>query len=92
MSFSDAPTLSHRLVRLEQLTLEHADELAEAVGDLWEIWYTAIPSPEGMSAEIKRRLDLHLASIGQSQIFVNVATAFFNYSHVTLLGHQTLQF
>ena len=58
MSFSDAPTLSHRLVRLEQLTLEHAGELAEAVGDLWEIWYTAIPSPEGMTAEIKRRLDL----------------------------------
>lgn len=58
MSFSDAPTLNHRLVRLEQLTLGHADELAEAVGDLWEIWYTAIPSPEAMTTEIERRLNL----------------------------------
>jgi RimJ/RimL family protein N-acetyltransferase len=58
VSFSDAPTLSHRLVRLEQLALGHADQLAEAVGDLSEIWYTAIPSPAGMTAEINRRLEL----------------------------------
>ena len=58
MSFSDAPSLSHSLVRLEQLALRHSAELAEAVGDLWEIWYTAIPSPEGMTTEIERRLNL----------------------------------
>lgn len=58
MAFSDTPTLNHRLVRLEQLTLEHEAELAEAVGNLWAIWYTAIPSPESMNAEISRRLDL----------------------------------
>ena len=27
-------------------------------GELWKLWYTAIPSPEGMSAEIDRRLGL----------------------------------
>jgi RimJ/RimL family protein N-acetyltransferase len=27
-------------------------------GELWNHWYTAIPTPEGMAAEITRRLDL----------------------------------
>ena len=58
MSFSVAPTLSHRLARLEQLEVGHATELAESVGDLWKIWYTAIPAPEEMVTEIERRLDL----------------------------------
>lgn len=60
MSFSDAPTLTHPLVRLEQLRPEHEAELsaAVAVGDLWRLWYTSIPSPEQMAAEIQRRLEL----------------------------------
>ena len=34
--------------------------LADAVrdGELWRLWYTAVPSPEGMAAEIERRLAL----------------------------------
>ena len=45
---------------LEPLAPEHHDELVAAVrdGDLWTLWYTAIPSPETMRAEIARRLDL----------------------------------
>ena len=37
--------------------------LAEAVrdGELWKLWYTAVPSPEGMAAEIARRLGLQRA-------------------------------
>lgn len=58
MTFSFVPTLSHGLVRLEQLETRHASELAESVGDLWKIWYTAIPAPEVMVTEIERRLDL----------------------------------
>jgi RimJ/RimL family protein N-acetyltransferase len=27
-------------------------------GELWKLWYTSVPSPEGMAAEIKRRLEL----------------------------------
>ncbi|MBN8973810.1 MAG: GNAT family N-acetyltransferase, partial [Rhizobiales bacterium] len=27
-------------------------------GDLWKLWYTAIPAPDKMEAEIARRLDL----------------------------------
>lgn len=47
-------------VRLEPLSQSHAAELAEAVqdGELWRLWYTAVPTPDGMRAEIDRRLRL----------------------------------
>ncbi len=53
-------TLQGRHVRLEPLRSDHAPALAEAVqdGELWQLWYTAIPTPEGMAAEIERRLGL----------------------------------
>jgi RimJ/RimL family protein N-acetyltransferase len=46
--------------RLEPLSQQHCEGLTEAArdGDLWKLWYTAIPRPEGMSQEIDRRLDL----------------------------------
>ena len=45
---------------LEPLAPEQHDELVAATrdGELWKLWYTAIPSPESMSTEIARRLDL----------------------------------
>ena len=45
---------------LEPLSQQHHDGLVAAVqdGELWRLWYTAIPSPEGMRAEIDRRLGL----------------------------------
>jgi RimJ/RimL family protein N-acetyltransferase len=45
---------------LVPLAPEHHDELVSAAsdGELWKLWYTAIPSPETMRAEITRRLDL----------------------------------
>jgi len=51
-------TLDGRLARLEPLTPVHAEELALAVqdGELWKLWYTRIPKPEEMMAEIERRL------------------------------------
>ena len=47
-------------VRLEPLAQSHHDDLVEAVcdGELWDHWYTSIPTPEGMRAEIDRRLGL----------------------------------
>ena len=56
-------TLAGRFVRLVPLAPEHAPGLIEAVrdGELWQLWYTAIPSPEGMAAEITRRLGLQAA-------------------------------
>ena len=45
---------------LRPLAREHHDGLVEAVrdGELWQLWYTSIPSPERMAAEIERRLGL----------------------------------
>jgi RimJ/RimL family protein N-acetyltransferase len=62
MSFEPV-TLSGRHVGLVPLSREHGDALAEAVrdGELWQLWYTAIPSPETMEAEINRRLALQAA-------------------------------
>lgn len=61
MSGFAAPlTLQGRHVRLEPLQHAHHDDLCEAVrdGELWNLWYTAIPHPGAMQAEITRRLDL----------------------------------
>jgi RimJ/RimL family protein N-acetyltransferase len=56
-------TLLGRHVSLVPLAQAHAPDLIAAVqdGELWQLWYTAIPSPEGMAAEIARRLGLQSA-------------------------------
>jgi len=53
-------TLTGKFVTLEPLSQEHHDGLVDAArdGDLWKLWYTSVPTPEGMAAEIDRRLDL----------------------------------
>jgi RimJ/RimL family protein N-acetyltransferase len=53
-------TLTGRIAALEPLTSAHHDDLVDAVrdGELWRLWYTAVPSPETMAAEIDRRLAL----------------------------------
>ena len=45
---------------LRPLSLDHHDALCDAArdGELWQLWYTAVPSPEAMRAEIERRLAL----------------------------------
>lgn len=60
MTFAPPVTLNGRHVRLEPLSAVHYDALCEAVrdGELWQLWYTTIPTPEGMAVEIERRLDL----------------------------------
>ena len=53
-------TLSLYNVRLEPLSKDHLDDLIVAVkdGKLYNHWYTSIPEPKDMNAEINRRLDL----------------------------------
>jgi RimJ/RimL family protein N-acetyltransferase len=60
MSWPAPITLSGRHATLKPLAHEHADGLRDATrdGELWKLWYTAIPSPEGMTVEIDRRLGL----------------------------------
>lgn len=63
MAFVSDTTLSGEHVRLVPLRQAHHDDLVDAVrdGELWTLWYTAIPTPEGMAAEIERRLRLQEA-------------------------------
>ena len=60
MALRHPGTLAGRLVTLEPLSQEHREGLAEAVrdGELWRLWYTRVPAPERMGAEIDRRLEL----------------------------------
>ncbi|QDL56851.1 N-acetyltransferase [Rhodoferax aquaticus] len=60
MALCSPVTLTGQYATLVPLAPEHHDDLVEGVrdGELWKLWYTAIPTPEGMQAEIRRRLDL----------------------------------
>lgn len=53
-------TLSDTAVTLAPLSQDHATDLIEAAtdGELWKLWYTMIPAPDGVVAEIDRRLGL----------------------------------
>jgi RimJ/RimL family protein N-acetyltransferase len=53
-------TLHGEMVKLEPLGRHHHDDLVEAArdGELWQLWYTSVPSPQTMAAEIERRLSL----------------------------------
>ena len=53
-------TLEGRIVRLEPLTHDHLPGLVDATNDgrMWDRWYTSVPRPEAMAAEIDRRLRL----------------------------------
>ncbi|MGV7218181.1 GNAT family N-acetyltransferase [Bradyrhizobium sp. UFLA05-112] len=63
MPWPDPVTLRGEHARLEPLSQQHCDALAEAVkdGELQKLWYTAIPAPENMAKEIHRRLGLQAA-------------------------------
>jgi RimJ/RimL family protein N-acetyltransferase len=52
--------LTGQHVILEPLSHAHHDGLAAAAqdGELWKLWYTSVPTPDGMAAEIRRRLSL----------------------------------
>ena len=60
MAFLQPVTLQGRHASLLPLSPEHLAGLQDATrdGDLSSLWYTAVPSPEGMAAEIDRRLGL----------------------------------
>lgn len=65
--FLEPVELSGHHASLVPLSLEHHDALVEAVrdGELWKLWYTTIPLPEGMKAEIERRLGLQAQGLMQ---------------------------
>jgi N-acetyltransferase len=60
MSWPAPVSLQGPHAALRPLQSEHHDGLCAATrdGELWRLWYTAVPSPEGMTQEIDRRLGL----------------------------------
>ncbi|WP_276370841.1 GNAT family protein [Chryseolinea sp. H1M3-3] len=54
----DSITLTGNHVRLLPMDLTHLEGLQEAAtdGELWKLWYTFIPTPEGMEAWIRKAL------------------------------------
>lgn len=63
MSWPPEVELRGRHAALVPLRREHAGALADAVrdGELWTLWYTNVPTPDGMAAEVERRLALRAA-------------------------------
>jgi RimJ/RimL family protein N-acetyltransferase len=63
MPWLEPVSLSGPHASLQPLSTDQCDGLTEAVkdGELWKLWYTAIPRPEDMCKEIDRRLGLQQA-------------------------------
>jgi N-acetyltransferase len=60
MSFVEPVSLHGQHVSLVPLDHSHHDDLVQAVkdGELWKLWYTTVPTPDRLQAEIARRLEL----------------------------------
>ena len=60
MAWPTPVTLQGTHAALVPLTPDHESALiaAAADGELWKLWYTSVPSPEKMGADIQRRLNL----------------------------------
>ena len=63
MAWLEPVTLRTSRATLAPLDPSHHDGLVDAVndGEIWKLWYTRIPEPLQMRAEIDRRLDLQKA-------------------------------
>ena len=75
MTWPTPVTLRGKLVTLEPLCHDHHDGLVESArdGELWNLWYTFVPTPLTMRADIDRRLALQTA--GSMVPFVIIANA-----------------
>jgi len=56
--FLSPVVLEGRHVRLEPLTIAHVDDLrrVSADGELWKLWYTAVPAPDAVAAYVEAAL------------------------------------
>ena len=56
MTWPPPVSLSGRHARLEPVALSHEADLRQAATTVGDLWYTNIPTPDGMAAEIAARL------------------------------------
>src|SRR3954451_1240020 len=58
MALLEPVTLAGDVVTLEPLQRQHTSALTAAASDgrLWELWYTGVPTPEAMAADVESRL------------------------------------
>ena len=77
MTWLEPVILSNSRVRLEPLHHRHEADLIEAVrdGELWRLWYTSVPAPEKMGADIDRRRGLQAEGKMLPFAVIDVATA-----------------
>ena len=63
MAWLEPVTLRAGRVTLEPLAHKHCQDLIEAAqdGELWRLWYTSVPEPARIGAEVERRLGLQAA-------------------------------
>ena len=75
-SYAQAPTMEYAGVRLEQLSLGHAEDLSQVVtaGQLDGIWYTSIPSAQEMAGDINNRLALQEAGAMAPFAIIDLST------------------
>jgi N-acetyltransferase len=60
MPFIEPVTLRGEVATLEPLEREHTEALAQAAadGELWRLWYTQIPAPDGVEDYVATALDM----------------------------------
>jgi RimJ/RimL family protein N-acetyltransferase len=94
MSFEKI-VLTGKKVRLEPLTMGHADGLRRAVmdGELWNLFYTMVPRPEQIKAAIEIANDQHATGQGLAFAVVDIASntviGSTRFMHSDLLNKRT---
>ena len=70
MGFTDSVSLHGRHVSLVPLEASHHDDLVEAVkdGELWELWYTSVPAPDGIEFEVPQPTRVVVRGISKQQV------------------------
>jgi N-acetyltransferase len=94
MGFADSVSLHGQHVSLVPLSQSHHDDLTAAVkdGELWTLWYTTIPSPDKMRAEIDRRLGLQaqgsMVPFAVMEKSTNRAVGMTTYMHIDAVNRR----
>ena len=80
-------------VRLEPLQREHAAGLRDAAGDgeLWKLWYTSVPAPDGVEAYVANALAERDAGVSLPFVVRDASGAIVGstrYCHVDAVNHR----